>query len=292
LLFDKFLDCILYISVATALIALIFYFVGFSLNPKYAFAATGYFGHSNTIAFIYTLSIPILFYKLFSKKISLLIFFALISILLLGLLFSYSRSAYIGVFVSIMIISFKKSKFIFLIVAALLLIIGSKVFMTFAFAKGDSSNPRIILMFTSYNMIFHSGYKYLLWGYGIFNNVKVFTGNQLIFGGIEEVPDPHNMALLLAIEFGVLFTIAFLSSFLYIIIRSFSRKKGNDFNYEQKINLSLAIIIGLFAHNMLEDIIVYPEFFVFPLFLIYSGYLYRSIYTRTKKNDLYIYSTH
>jgi hypothetical protein len=273
-LFEKFLNVLVLIAFFTALIALTMYFLGLSLSNQYQFAATGYFGHPNTAAFIYTLSIPILFYKRFTNKYSNPKFILFLVTLMGGLLFSFSRSAYLGVFISILVITYKKSKKIFAITVVLSLFIIAYLFLGFATAKGDSSSPRILLIFASLNMIFNYGSRYLLWGYGIFHNIDVFKNESILVGSTEGVPDPHNMIMLSSIQFGLLFTVCLALIVAVIIAKTVFNKKENNSFFESKINLLISIIIGLIAHNMLEDIICYPEYYVMPLFLTFLGYLF------------------
>jgi len=272
-LFEKFLNVLVLIAFFSSLLALTMFFSGLSLS-KYQFAATGYFGHPNTAGFIYTLSIPVLFYKRFTNKYSNPKFILFLGALLVGLLFSFSRSAYIGVFISILVITYKKSKKIFAISVLFSLFLIVYLFLGFATAKGDSSSPRILLIFASFNMIFNYGSRYLLWGYGIFHNIDVFKNQAVLVGSTEGVPDPHNMIMLSSIQFGLLFTASLALVVAVIIVKTIFNKKGKNSFFEPKINLLISIILGLIAHNMLEDIICYPEYFVMPLFLTYLGYLF------------------
>lgn len=277
-LFDKFTNVLLIIGVLVSASAVLMYLSGFHLNTSFTFGAGGIFGHPNTIAFVYTIVIPILFFKYFTNQYSFHKFSVILFILLCGLLLSFSRAGYIGSCIAILIFTYKKSKVGFAITVVILLVAFLSFFQAFIQHKGDSSYPRMLLALTAIDMIFNRGSRYMLWGYGIFNNIKVFTSDKLLFGSVEQVVDPHNLFLLLSIQFGVLITIAILIIFIYIITRALLLKKRSSNILNQRINLCLSIVLGLFFQDIFEDIVVYPEYFVMPLFLIFIGYLYNVIY--------------
>ncbi len=254
------------------------HFSGIYLDDRFSYAAAGLFGHPNTMAFIYTITIPILIYKYFTNQYPFYKFIILMFILVIGLLYTFSRAGYIGCCIAILVFAYKRSKKIFLLTVFILLIAFLNLFLIFSQSKGDSSYPRMLLVLTAIDMIFYRGSTFMLWGYGIFNNIKVFTSDKLFFGSTEQVVNPHNLFLLLSIQFGVLFTLSLFVLFVLIILKAFLKKKYLNFRFSQRTNLGLFVLLGLFFQNMLEDIVVYPEFFVMPLFLIFLGYLYLIVY--------------
>jgi hypothetical protein len=115
----------------------------------------------------------------------------------------------------------------------------------------------------------------MIWGYGVFNALEVFQSEKFFFGSREIVPDPHNSILLLSIQFGVVFTAVLSASILLLYLKVFLERKSILYRrHKNKISLSIAITLGLLGQNMVENILVYPEYFVMQAFLIFLGYIY------------------
>lgn len=282
LLFEKFLTLYLIFSLFSAIVALLLLFLGINYNIEYTYSTTAFLEHPNTFAFFFTFAIPIVIYKYFTKQFNLVLTVVIEIILLSCLLFTFSRAGYIGAFTSILILTFRRSKVIFIFAILVVVFLLSSFFLNFAASKTDSSVARLQVMSAAYGMIMNNGISNFLWGYGIFNNVKVFGNIISIFGRNEA--DPHNVILLLGIQFGMLLTAAVIVAILYLLVRVLllARKKLS-FSFKQKINLSLSIVVGILFQDLFEDIVVYPEYFVMPLFLIFLGYLYYSVYRLEEK---------
>jgi hypothetical protein len=283
-LFDKFLNGFLYFSIFAAIVALSFFFLNVNINQKYSYTSIGFFAHPNSTAFIYTFSIPILIYKYYHKSISKGFLIVCAVILGLGFIFTLSRGGYLGVFTAMSILLFSYSKRMFFLTLICLVPLILYIIFNVASSKGDSSYPRLLLAITAYDMIFNRGMTNMLWGYGIFNNIEVFVKDKYLFGSIEDVVDPHNVFLLLSIQFGILLTISVTILVLFLLIRiAFKSKKFWSMEKKLRVQLCLSIICGLIAQNLLEDIVVYPEYYVMAFFLILFGYLYLAVYEKDEK---------
>lgn len=284
--FEKFLKLLIGVGIFTSAFSLVIYFAGISLhpNPNFSFMATGYFMHPNTASHFYTIIIPIVIYQYFTKKIDITKFLPIIILFALGLLFTFSRAGYIGASVSILVMAYSKSKKYFFLTAILLIISIYLFILDFAFTKGDSSLSRILLWAAAVDMIVRDA-GHGLWGYGVSNALTIFQSEKIYFGSIEEVPDPHNVVLLLSIQFGLIF-VASLFIFLIILFAKIYFKRNTDYFIlnRSKIFLSLSIILGLTSQNMLENVLAYPEHFALNVFFIFIGFLYHFINVHEKNN--------
>lgn len=278
-LFEKLLNYWLYFSIFSIIIAYLFLFG--ELRSGQQGIAISFFYHPNLFAFIFTFTIPILIYKYFSRRLAVLPFIFIVLIVSVCFLFTFSRAAYLGVFASIAVMMYRRSKITFIIGIVIIIFLALTIVLDFAMSKSTGSFfSRFQVMYVGYNMIFNNGMSKFLWGYGVFNNLDVFkqelTSN---FGLHREELSPHNMMILLGIEYGFLLTICVIAAIAFLLIRGFLLKKKKFTNENLlKINLSLSITFGLLVECLFEDIIVYPEFYVMPLFLIFLGYIYYNVF--------------
>ncbi|MDQ3021691.1 MAG: O-antigen ligase family protein [Bacteroidota bacterium] len=245
---------------------------------------TGYFMHPNTASHFYTIMIPLLLYQYFAKKINFSKFLTILILFVLGLLFTFSRAGYIGASVSLLIIAYSKSKKFFFITIILLVISIYLFILDFIFAKSDSSISRVLLWATAIDMIIRDG-GHSLWGYGVSNALTIFQNEKIYFGSTEEVPDPHNVILLLAIQFGLLFVISLILFLIVLFVKIYFIRHTDYFiENRTKIFLCLSITFGLISQNMVENVLAYPEHFVLNIFFIFIGYLYNFI-NNYEKNE-------
>jgi len=286
-LFDNLVDIIIYFGIFSSLYALFdYFFLGFHPVEEYKFAASGIFSHPNTASILYIILIPILFYKYYNHRISILAFSTILILFSLGLLFTFSRAGYIGVFVTILIMTFFRSKTVFIVTSIFLIFIIFTFVIDFVFSKAASTMSRGMLIVTAVNMVF-SDSTHFLWGYGVFNAIDVFITEKIFSGNFENVVDPHNVILLLTIQFGALFTISVLISIIYLYIKALIvNKKLKSTSKKSKLNVCIAITLGLIVQNLFEDQIVYPEYFFMPVFLIFFGYIYYSVKYEKDKTKL------
>jgi len=203
------------------------------------------------------------------------------------LLFTFSRAGYIGALVGLLIMIYKKSRFMFFVFVFFILLISSTIVLQFATAKGTASAfSRAQVMLTGYDMIVNNGLSKFIWGYGVVNSREVFIqelGSS--YDVTREETGPHNFILTLGIQFGMLLTTLVCVYIFILLTRTFLSIKRNieQGNY-YKVVLSVSIVIGILIECQLEDIVVYPEFFVMPMFLIFLGYLNTTLDDRKLAN--------
>ncbi|MCB0723554.1 MAG: O-antigen ligase family protein [Ignavibacteriae bacterium] len=271
--FEAFLDIIMYLSIFLSIVGICFFIIGFHPIKMYSSTTTGIFAHPNTASMFYTIAIPVVAYKFFTKKLSFPQFFIIMLILIFCLLFTFSRAGYIGVGVGLLLITFYRSKVLFFLTLLFLFLAVSTFVLDMAVAKSDSSVARLMLILTAIQLI-TKDQNTLLWGYGTSDAYKQFQKEKFLFGN-EAVLDPHNIFLLMALEFGIVLTILLVISFFVLLINTFFlRFKNPSFKSDLRLNLSVTIVIALFAQNFLEDMLIYTQYFFMPTFLIFLGYLY------------------
>lgn len=274
--FEFFTNAILVIAVIMSFISLIYYSLGIHYISLYSFTSAGLFGHPNTTSMFYTICIPVLMYKYFSKKISFVVFVSLLIFFLIVVLFTFSRAGYIGVGIGILIYTFYKSRILFVLVSILVLFIAYTIVLDFATAKVDSSLTRMLLIMAAISIITQSRTT-LLWGYGPVNALNTFM-NEKVFYGDEPVPNPHNLFLLLTMQFGLIFTIIATLIVVTLIVKGIILKfRNSNFANDQGLNLSMTILISLTIQNLFEDVVVNPKYFFMPVFLIFAGYIFYSL---------------
>ena len=282
-LFEKLINAILAIGIFIALSSLLLYFVGNPFNEKYDVTAVGFFAHPNGISHVYTIAIPLLVYKFYSKKINLLFFIVILFLMFIALLLTLSRAGFIGVFCALMILAYFRSRALFVATSVIVLILAGTILLEFFTAKGDGSNlSRLLLALTAFQMISASTQS-LLWGYGVFESLKIFQLEKLFVGSVEVVVDPHNMILLMGIQFGLIVTFLYVGIIVFILSKAvFKFKRGTNIEF-YRIITCFAIIVGLLIQSMLENVIVYPSYVFMALFLIFLGYLYNFCYEEPDK---------
>jgi hypothetical protein len=273
-LFEKVLSVLLYFGVIHAFLSFVILYSGFVENELYVGYAVGIFHNPNSTSFLYTIIVPILFYKFTAKKIKTVTFIVLLLILSYSLLFTFSRAGYISFFIIIMLFSYSKSKATFFVMLFLSVALIFLVFLNFAFTKTDTSFSRALLYYASIKMILNDT-THFLWGYGVEEAIKIFINEKINYGSFESVISTHNFILQLAIQFGVLLPILFLLFVINVNIRILKVKKKLSPEKILLINYCLISSIALFIQNMVEDTLAHPEFFIMPIFLFFIGYLYR-----------------
>ncbi len=273
-LFEKTTNLFLAAGVLIGLSSLFLLFAGINFNELYPKMATGFFMHPNTISNVYTIVIPIVLYKYFAGKISLVFAVIICLVLFLALLFTFSRAGYLGTCIALLVLTYSRSKKIFVLTIVTLIAAVYLVVFDFILSKSDSSISRFILWATAIDMVFRDT-SHMLWGYGVFNALEVFQSEKFFFGSREIVPDPHNSILLLSIQFGIVFTAGVSAFILLLYLKVFLKRKSTLYSrYKNKISLSMAITLGLLGQNMVENILVYPEYFVMQVFMIFLGFIY------------------
>lgn len=270
--FEIFLNIILVFTIVNSILSIFFNIIGLNQNPIYPNHTLGLFTHPNTISNVFTLSIPVLFYKYFSGKINAVIFYILLLLFSYCLLFTFSRAGYLGTLIAILLITFFKSKKAFIFTLVIIAAISFYFVFDVASSKTNSSFARILLIATAIDMI-TTNLTTFLGGYGVYNAIEVFKNEKVFFGNYESVVDPHNTILLLGIQFGMIVSLISILIVLAISVKVSIKAKYLDLKDKLKANLLVTVIISILFHNMLEDILVYPEYFVMPVFLTFFGIL-------------------
>jgi hypothetical protein len=277
--FELFLSFVMSLGLINAIIGWLSILLGLQQSSMYSTFLIGIFNHPNASGFAFSLTIPILVYKFFFRNMKKNLFFALIFIYSISLLFTFSRAAYIATGVAVLFLSYYKSKKIFIYMVAVLTVLVLTVVVDFTAVKGGvSSFSRVLLFITAIDMITADTFHFL-WGYGIINFYDTFLTDKLFVGSVEIVADPHNLILLLGIQFGMILTLLVI---LYYVVVLFNagrrlRKYPIDNHHRNLYVLCFSVVISLLVQNMFEDIIVYPEYYFMPLFLIYTGFLVKSL---------------
>ncbi len=270
---DIFLNIINYFGLITAVFGILTIFSpGLNSFNSYEGTAISFFKHPNATSSIYNFSIPVTYYFiLFGKKQSSTKILNWIILILssFALFFTFSRFGIITVFLSLFIITYKKSKkfvFFFLLFLPVTLIFSLSEFFV---SKGTGTVfGRLGLMATTITMLTASMEK-LFWGYGIVSTTKVFEDVKLSLN----VPDlnnvPHNIILYSILQFGLISTIPLIYLGLRYTFKGLVKFFNNSFSNYQLLGFS--IFIGLIVKNMAEDLLIFPEFPMFYLLLIFVG---------------------
>ncbi|MEO8209070.1 MAG: O-antigen ligase family protein [bacterium] len=279
IMFEKYMKVFILAGAISSLISIIIFGLGISPSPSYFFTTHGIFVHPNTTSFLYILIIPLAIYFYYTGKINSFSLTVILSLFIIVLLFTYSRAGYLGAFSAVLIFTFLKSrsKKVFIFTSLFIILVASTFVIDFTTAKQNSSAGRLLLMYTAYHMIFQSSSSFL-WGYGVYNGVEVFREEKLFFGSYEFVDDPHNFILLSGIQFGAVLPLLALVFVIFLYFKFYMTDK-EKFSERKLLNIYLCISVtaGYLINNMLEDVIVYPEYYVMPVFLIFLGYLYYSL---------------
>lgn len=272
-MFEFCLKAILYFAVFDSIYSIANNFLNFQPNLSFPGHLIGLFYHPNMHAFLFSISIPILFYFYFTKKINSAYFILILILFLYVLLNTFSRAGFMTVGLGVLIITFFRSKKLFLIALAITIFATINVFLIISESKTDSSLSRGLLLLTAIQMIMVNG-SVMFFGYGVFESLEIFRTEKVFLGSLEIVLDPHNWFLLMGIQFGIIVPTLCLIIFIIIVYRVFKnlnlfRAQNNYF----KVAVSITIALSLFFQNLFEDLLVYPEFFVMPIFLFFMGYL-------------------
>jgi O-antigen ligase len=125
-----------------------------------------------------------------------------------------------------------------------------------------------------------------LYGYGVTNAIKLFEEEKRDFGNFEvTVNNPHNFILLIMIQYGFLTLLPYLLFILSLIIMGIKKRiKIPVIKDRRKLELSIAIILGMLIQNQFEEIMVVPEFPVMSVTLIFMGLIYCFINSEKRKH--------
>jgi hypothetical protein len=277
-LITKIIKLIFYIGLISALFGLFTFF--YNIDPKYGVRLTiSFFTHMNNPPFLYTFSIPCGLYLLFYRKESISIFekyliIPAVVLMAFNVFFTYSRAGILAMFVVIAVFTFFYSKKIFTLVVFSLIPSASVIFSNFFVVKGAASAFSRASLLVAALDLFRSSNTGFLFGFGAYYARKDYKIVMNSLNIIQEVDFPHNFIIFYIMQFGLI-SFIFLALFVIgVVYKSFTNiiKYKNSF-YSNLLILALSITLGNFAQGLLEDLILFPQYFVFHLALVFFGIL-------------------
>ncbi|MBX7043463.1 MAG: O-antigen ligase family protein [Ignavibacteria bacterium] len=273
---------IVIIALITSVFGILFYFTGYNPNPSAIGASSSFYKHPNTSAFIYSFAAPILVYRLFLSEDHVssaekLFLTAGVVAVYLAMLLTLSRAGYIAVFISTSILIFLKSRKVFVVWLVTVVSAFALVLQSFLFSKGSASTlSRLGLIYSALEMLKSSNLKFLF-GFGLVSVFEEFTNFKFQLGPLlEDVAYPHNSILFFIMQFGLvafLPTIAFAG---YVLFKSWKLILADQVKYERLI-VPFTVVVSLMSQSLLEDTVLFPEFFVYHIFMIFLGYLFHEV---------------
>lgn len=280
------------VGIVTGIVGIIFYFGGVNVNPSAIGASSSYFKHPNSCAFIYSISVPIILYPLLferseMRKDEFLLILISLFIVYFAMIITLSRAGYIAIFISTMILVFLKSKKAFIFSLAATFLIGYFFLQSFLLAKGSASSlSRLGLIYSAIEMLKSSNIGFLL-GFGTISVFDKFTEFKFQLGPLlEDVAYPHNAILFYIMQFGILTLIPLLAYSILLIVKAI-RIIRKDKEMNKDLIIPFTVTISLFFQSMLEDTVLFPEFYVFYLYMAFFGYLtYRVIGTHANNEEI------
>ncbi len=283
-LFEKFLNIIIIFACISSFFSLCSVIWGFNGEGRFSGTTIGFFFNPNSTAFVYSFSIPVLIYKYYTKQINNIFFFIILILFLYCLLFTLSRAGLMSVLLSSLFMVYSKSKKLFIFLLVILLLVVLSFLAEYLSLKTDSSLARGLLILTAISMITSSSQSFL-YGYGVTNAIKIFEEEKRDFGNFEvTVNNPHNFILLVMIQYGLLTLLPYLLFILSLIIMGIKKRmKILVMKDRRKLELSIAIILGMLIQNQFEEIMVVPEFPVMSVTLIFMGLIYCFIISERRK---------
>lgn len=277
-------------GVLTAVFAILFYVLGYNVNPAAPGASSSYFKHPNTSAFVYSLSAPIIVYFLLFEKeyISDVLFWALLAgsfIVYIAMLLTMSRAGYIAILSSSAILLFLKNKKLFYLWLLMVAIAVVFFLQPFLFGKGSASSiSRLGLLYSAIEMLKSSNIKFLF-GFGIISVFEEFTNFKLQLGPLlEDVAYPHNSILFFIMQFGLIAFIPTLIFLSYLLLRSVRLLKS-DLEGNRQFIIPFTVVVSILFQSLLEDTVLFPEFFVFHVFMIFLGFLFYGAFPEVRRNQ-------
>jgi hypothetical protein len=195
--------------------------------------------------------------------------------MIFSVLFTYSRAGILAMVVEIMVFAFFYSKVVFAFIFPVFAASGMVVFNSFLAVKGVASAfSRTALIAAAITML-RSSKTGLLFGFGAYSARKDYKIVMESLGIFEKNIDfPHNFILFYIMQFGLVSFILLSIFILFHLGKSFSNiSKFKDSYYSKLLAMVLSITMGIFVQSLLEDMILFPQYFVFHLTLVFVGIL-------------------
>ncbi len=248
-----------------------------SLNPIPG-TAVSFYQHPNAAAFIYNFSVPCAIYRLIKNKGKVFSSFLIILSLffmLVNLLFTYSRSGIVVVFLGILMFLYFNYKKTFVFILLILPIIYATLISGFTSSKGLLTLlGRYELLYTSLE-IFKSSKLGLYFGFGTYSITDIFDSFRQSLGIRDSHNYPHNFLIYFTLQFGLFTAITFFILLFYIIsrgVKSFFLKKNS-----LEFALAVCIVVPTTLQALMEDFVLFPEFYLFHFYLIFIGVIFHYI---------------
>lgn len=272
---DKFLLFLAIFGFITAIFGFMTVVIpGLNRHNVYLGTTISFFKHPNATSSIYNFTIPAtLFLLLFRKeKFSELVRLFLVIIIFvsfMGLFFTFSRFGTVSVILSLTLLVYKYSKK--LVIMFLLSLPIASVFLIYDIflSKGIGTiYSRMGILATTIEML-KGPVNNLLWGYGIVSTTKIFESIKISLSVTDLNNVPHNIILYSILQYGLIPTVPivlFVFKKCIQFIYNFFKNRCNEYQI-----LSYSIIIFLIFKNMGEDLLIFPDFLLYYLFLIFWG---------------------
>lgn len=277
-IYNLFIKALLLFGALTSFLGIMFYFLNINVTVAFGVAASSYFRHPNSVAFVYTFTYPVALYLLLFKRkelsgFQMILLITIIPIIFGALILTVSRAGFVSIIVStIVLVLFYNRKFMILSVGVIAVLILLSIELVFSVKGLGSFFSRFGLIYAALEML-KSSTTGFLWGFGPVSVFQAYTEFKYQLGPLfEDIAYPHNFLLFFIMQFGFLSFLAafiFYSRTLYKSIRLlFSNSKEHDI-----LLLPVAICSGVFFQSLLEDTILFPEYFVFHLYFIFFGFI-------------------
>lgn len=275
-LLEIFLKSLIYFGIVSGTYGLLtMVSVSFNANNINPGTAISFFKHPNATSSIYNFTIPPALYFLFFKKDRIsqsekIIFFSGILLMIFNLLFTFSRSGILSIGIVFLIMTYSYSKKLFYSSVILLPIIIIFSISTFFTSKGaGTAIGRLGLLATTIEM-FNSSRTGTLWGFGTLSAETIFEKIKISLNVPDENNVPHNVFVYFILQFGLITAIPLFIFFFKTVFKSIIRNFKTD---NHILTLSIAICLSLVVKNLAEDLLFFPEFIIFHLFLIFFGFM-------------------
>ena len=124
---------------------------------------------------------------------------------------------------------------------------------------------RFGLLLVAYEMLKNN----ILWGYGIISTIPTFERLKIASSVLDQNNTPHNSFLYLILQIGILAVIPITIVVLSVFLKTTKKviNKGTD----PLLLISYCVCFSMIFKNMFEDLLVYPEYFLYNIFWVFWG---------------------
>ncbi len=279
--FNAFLKFLVIFGACMGIIGIFSYFVLLA-NVQRAGMAAGLFISPNTLGYFLvtcisiTLSI-ILFKKPEPGDLSIRVLTICFFTMLIAEVLTLSRTSWISFIFALSIVIFFRSKKLFVGFAILGGVLFSLFITILDTVKGSGSFLSRIGLWYSAIELFNSSKDGFLFGFGAINSFIEFQKYKILLPGLyDSVNYPHNILLFFIMQFGLFCLIAlviYIFRYLYKAAKLISVTKNNNF----ALLVSFIFCSTILIQSMFEDMLLFPNYFIYPIFLTFFGILRYSV---------------